>query len=321
MESRPWRALTDSVDMALEARDLVRGDAHEEVPGVRVHEYDRGSVHVTEVVVETEEGARLINKPQGRYVTLDVPGFRTRAAEVKAPLISVLTDQLKAVIPEARELSALVVGLGNRQATPDALGPRTVERLLVTRHVKPLVEQGLRERLRSVAALAPGVLGTTGIETLDIVRGVVREVHPDVVIAIDALAARSLHRLMGSIQIADTGIQPGGGVGNRRQGLNRDSLGVPVVAVGVCTVVQASTIAAEALRILAEAEPGGEEGSGKEWLSPGRQRQLAEQLQPHFDELMVTPKEIDALVDDMAEVLAESLNRSLQPGLKRDEWT
>ncbi|MCL4493562.1 MAG: GPR endopeptidase [Firmicutes bacterium] len=317
-----FRPIQVSTDMAIEARDIVRGDAHEEVPGVRVDRKNDQGVEITRVNVFTDEGARLMGKPQGHYITLDVPQFRERNAQVRKGLIRVLTEELKNLIPETVERTVLVVGLGNWNATPDALGPRVVERLLVTRHLTGVVPDDIRQRMRSVAAVAPGVLGTTGIETLDMIKGIVNESGPDLVIAVDALAARSLDRLLGSVQIADTGIHPGSGVGNRRQGLNQDTVGVPVVAIGVCTVVQAMSIAEEAVHLLAQ-ELANDVKFYKilEELGESNQKGLMQEvLGERLGELMVTPKEIDLLINDMADVLAEALNRTLQPRLDRSEW-
>lgn len=317
-----FRPIQVSTDMAIEARDIVRGDAHEEVPGVRVNRSQQGDVEITRVEVFTDEGARLMGKPQGHYVTLDVPHFKDRDSSLRQRLTSVLTNQIKDLVPETVEDSVLVVGLGNWNATPDALGPRVVERLLVTRHLSDIVPEDVRMRMRAVAAVAPGVLGTTGIETLDMIKGIVDETHPDLVIAVDALAARSLDRLLGSVQIADTGIHPGSGVGNRRQGLNQDSVGVPVLAIGVCTVVQAMSIAEEAVHFLAK-QLADDVKFYKilEELGESNQKGLIQEvLGDQLGGLMVTPKEIDLLINDMADVLAESLNRALQPQLDRSEW-
>ncbi len=309
-------------DMAIEARDIVRGDAPSEIPGVRVRENERDGILVTEVEIFEAAAEKLMGKPRGHYVTLDVPAFKNRDPDLKVKLTDCLTAELKALVPQSLKKSILVVGLGNWNATPDALGPRVVERLLVTRHLGSVVAEDIRQRMRSVAAVAPGVLGTTGIETLDIIRGIVNESRPDLVIAIDALAARNLDRLLGSVQIADTGIHPGSGVGNHREGLTRESVGVPVIAIGVCTVVQSISIAQEAVHLLAEqlADDMAFYDILKE-MAPSEQRGLIDEvLGSRFSELMVTPKEIDVLIDDMAEVLGEALNRTLQPELEKHEW-
>ncbi len=311
-----------STDMAIEARDIVRGDAHAEVPGVRVNRKNDQGVEITRVEVFTDEGARLMGKPRGHYITLDVPHFRERNATVRRGLIDVLTAELNHLIPENIERSVLVVGLGNWNATPDALGPRVVERLLVTRHLANVVPEDVGKRMRSVAAVAPGVLGVTGIETLDMIKGIVKESKPDLTIAVDALAARNLDRLLGSVQIADTGIHPGSGVGNRRHGVTEDTVGVPVLAIGVCTVVQAMSIAEEAVQLLARqlADEVKFYKILKELGETNQKGLVQEVLNERLGELMVTPKEIDLLINDMADVLAESLNRSLQPRLDSSEW-
>lgn len=316
---QPIRVVTD---MAIEARDIVRGEAHEEVPGVRVEKDGDQQIEITRVEIFNSQGAHLMGKPEGHYITLDVPGFKDRDAGVRAALVDVLSDQLKTLIPDNLAKSVLVVGLGNWNATPDALGPRVVERLLVTRHLSELVPEDVRERMRPVAAVAPGVLGTTGIETLDMIKGIVAQAHPDLVIAVDALAARSLDRLLGSVQIADTGIHPGSGVGNKRQGLSHESVGVPVTAIGVCTVVQAMSIAQEATHMLVQqlADDAKFYKILQEMGEPSQNALMEEVLGDRLGGLMVTPKEIDLLINDMADVLAEALNRALQPRLDRSEW-
>lgn len=310
-------------DMAIEARDIVRGEAREEIPGVRVQETQDRGVEVTSVEITEESAEKLMGKPRGHYVTLDVPHFKDRDPDLKHGLTAVLTDEIKRLIPQETQTSVLVVGLGNWNATPDALGPRVIDRLLVTRHLNEVVPVDIRDRMRPVSAVAPGVLGTTGIETLDIIRGIVQEVKPDLVVAIDALAARNIDRLLGSVQIADTGIHPGSGVGNRRQGLSQESVGVPVIALGVCTVVQSISIAQEAVHMLSN-QLADDVTFYKilEEMGPSEQKGLVnEVLGSRFAGLMVTPKEIDMLIDDMADVVGEALNRALQPKLDRTEWS
>ena len=309
-------------DMALEARDIVRGKAQQEVPGVKVEERKLEGIQITGVEIFEEEAERLMGKPQGHYTTLDVPAFKERDPDLKERLSAAIAGELAPMIPDALDACVLVVGLGNWNATPDALGPRTVERLLVTRHLASLVPQDIRDRMRPVAAIAPGVLGTTGIETVDIIRGVVREVRPDRVLAIDALAARNLDRLLGSVQIADTGIHPGSGVGNRRQGLTETTLGVPVTALGVCTVVQSVSIAQEAVQLLANqlADEVKFYEILQQMAEPEQRGLIDEVLGNKLGDLMVTPKEIDVLIDDMAEVLAAAINQVLQPRLDPTEW-
>ena len=317
-----FRPIQVHTDMAIEARDIVRGAADQEIPGVRVDEHNLGAVRITQVEILEAEAEQLMGKPRGHYITLDVPTFKERDPDLKQELIRAIAEEMTGMIPSALDHSVLVVGLGNWNATADALGPRTVERLLVTRHLEAVVPADLRARMRPVAAIAPGVLGTTGIETLDIIRGVVKEAKPDLVIAIDALAARKLERLVGSVQIADTGIRPGSGVGTQLKGLTEEAVGVPVVAVGVCTVVQSISIAQEAVGLLANQLKGSAKFYDilREFNGDEQRDLINEVLGSRLGDLMVTPKEIDVLVNDMADVLAEALNRALQPRLDPEEW-
>lgn len=322
MADTVFRPISVHTDMALEARDIVRGRASKEVPGVKVREWHRGGVLTTQVHVTSEAGAKLIGKPRGHYITLDAPQFKDRDSELRGTLTDQLAEQLSLLLARPKAEKILVVGLGNWNATPDALGPRVVDRLLVTRHLTAVVPEDVRNRMRPVAAVAPGVLGTTGIETVDIIRGIVQETHPDLIVAVDALAARKVERLVASIQIADTGIHPGSGVGNRRHGITQDTIGVPVMAIGVPTVVLASGIVLQALQMLAS-QLKGEAALYQivHQMDGPEQRELVEEvIGTQMGGLMVTPKEIDVLVDDMADVLAEALNRALQPDLDRSEW-
>lgn len=305
-------------DMAVEAHDLLRGQAQANVPGVRTENETHGQTTVSRVFIETDEGARRMGRLQGQYITLDCPGLRERNRTLQTGVATLAATELRNLLQLQAADEVLVVGLGNWQATPDALGPRVVESLLVTRHLRPYVPVDLRGDLRGVAAVAPGVLGLTGIETFEVVSGLVQHVKPSLVICVDALAARSVSRLCTSIQMADSGIAPGSGIGNRRQALNRETLGVPVYAIGVPTVVHALTVASDAVDALAA---NGRLGIGHQWPgSPAEKRQLLfDHLSPDLGELIVTPKEIDRMVSDTAHLLAEAINQALHPDMTRDE--
>ncbi|MBX6378928.1 MAG: GPR endopeptidase, partial [Clostridia bacterium] len=283
------------------------------VPGVDVQSEARGGVRVTRVVVRDQEGARALGKPPGRYTTIEAPGVRRRERDTLEQLARALATEIAAAHPLADDTQVLVVGLGNWNATPDALGPRVVANLTVTRHLRDHVPADLRGGLRSVAAVAPGVLGLTGIETSEIVGGIVDRVRPDLVLVVDALASQSVNRLLTTVQLADTGIQPGSGVHNDRAGISRESLGVPVLAIGVPTVVQASTIAVEAMDLLTGRLQRGT--ADPFWRLPSRERAavVRDTLYPFVGDLMVTPKEIDVLVDDLASAVAAGINAALHP--------
>ena len=264
----------------------------------------------TVVRIEDERAERELGRPKGTYVTLSCPQSMTIDLNTRRALSGEIARTLREMLP-AKARTVLVTGLGNRSVTPDALGPRTVERVLVTRHMDGTLPEDVKRRRGSVCAAAPGVLGVTGIETAEVLRGMAAHVKPDAVIAIDALAARDSRRICSTVQIADTGISPGSGVGNHRKALTRETLGVPVIAVGVPMVVYASTIARDAVSALA----GGEEGEDEERLSACVERVVSERL----GEMIVTPREVDALVERMAGIVAEGLNLALHPGLDADE--
>ncbi|MGM9537845.1 MAG: GPR endopeptidase [Candidatus Onthomonas sp.] len=274
-------------DLAIEATQLLNPQQAGEIPGVTVTEDTVQGFPVTQVEIISSEGAEAVGKPQGRYLTLELGGLLRREAGAFPRAAQALARELGRLLPEGEGLPALVVGLGNRLVTPDAVGPRAADHTMVTRH---LIQHSPEQfaPFRPVAALAAGVLGTTGVESGELIRAVTDRIQPGLVIAIDALAARSVHRLCSTVQLADTGIIPGSGVGNARAALNRETLGVPVIAIGVPTVVDAATLAAD----LTGQEAEGELGS-----------------------LLVTPKDIDVLVSDVAKVIGYGVNLALQPGL------
>lgn len=311
-------------DLAVEATAALRGRRGTEIPGVRMEERTEGGVRISRVEVFSPEGEQAIGKKQGRYITLDAPELRDRNMDVQEEIGQILVRELTALLNlrDDTSQSVLVVGLGNANATPDALGPRVVRKLLVSRHLKDYVPEELKGGLRPVAAVAPGVLGSTGIETGEIIQGIVEHIHPDIVIAIDALAARSLERIGTSIQLSDTGIHPGSGLGSRRVGLNRETLGVPVYAVGVPTVVHAATIVYDTIEMLGTTLRG--KNPFFEALTrydPQERRELIQQvLDPRVGPLVVTPKEIDELIDDMARLIAGALNAALHTSVASQEF-
>lgn len=289
-------------DLALEARGSLP------VEGVKLE----SGIERTVVRIRTKDMAEELGRPIGTYVTLSCQQAMTIELDVRRALSREMSKAIREMLPDDPK-SVLVAGLGNRSVTPDALGPRTVERVLVTRHMQGCLPEDVEKRLSSVCALAPGVLGVTGIETAEVLRGMTEHVKPDAVIAVDALAARSSNRICSTIQIADTGIAPGSGVGNHQKALSWETLGIPVIAVGVPMVVYASTIASDALSDLMRSGGGSE--ADEETLTQSVERVVSRQL----GDLIVTPREVDALVDRMAGILAEGINLALQPELEADE--
>ncbi|MBC7339224.1 MAG: GPR endopeptidase [Firmicutes bacterium] len=308
-------------DLALEASERVRARTGREIPGVAVQEFSRDGIKITRVTIEDENGAALMGKPPGTYVTVEAPELRSRSRDLADRLSGVIAEQLSDLARLPPEATVLVVGLGNWRATPDALGPRVVEQLFVTRHLRDLVPPELKGRMRALCAIAPGVLGTTGIETGEVIRGIASRVKPDLVVAVDSLAARSLDRIMTTVQLADTGIRPGSGVGNRRLSVDRESVGAPVIAVGCPTVVYAMTIAMEAIDQLSQRVP--QAGTLRSYLqgldARGKQEFLSGILRPLMGEMVVTPKEVDADVEEMARIIAGAINAAFHPGITEDE--
>lgn len=268
--------------------------------GVARSERDAGSLKIQRISIETEEAAKTIGKPVGEYITITTPPL-AGSEEAGEEELCEIAQELASLLP--KEGLILVVGLGNNDITPDAIGPRTIHQVLATRHIagETARQIGL-EGLRPTAAIAPGVLGQTGIESSEIVQSVVDEVDPAAVIVVDALASRSAARLGCTIQIASSGISPGSGVMNTRRALSRETLGVPVVSVGVPTVVDASTLAGDLLRV--------EE-------KPDMDRRAL--FEPHGQQMMVTPRDIDQLIGHACKTLSMAINKALQPQLSLEE--
>lgn len=288
-------------DLALEQRERFVSDQIE-IPGVAVEETydDMCEVRVTTVRIETENGAAVIGKPVGNYITLEAPKMAEADESYHREISGKLMEVLEGCLPEKEDgQSILIIGLGNRNVTPDALGPLVVEHLDITRHlVKEYGKYALGgEADRLVSAVVPGVMGQTGMETVEIVRGIVEETEPDFVIAIDALAARSVRRLNRTIQIANTGIAPGSGVGNHRNAITKETVGVPVIAIGVPTVVDAATIVGDSIEeYVAKCRDEGMR-ENKEHLIP-----------PYLYGMFVTPKDIDETMERTSYTISEALN-------------
>lgn len=269
--------MLNRTDLAIESHKSAIGD------GVSVETREKDCVEITEVIVETDEAEKRLSKPKGRYITIraedlmhDTSVYQS-VCEIVAESISKLAENKSDV---------LVAGLGNRAITPDALGPEVVSRVFVTNHIKEQLKYDFVEKLGRVSAIAPGVLGTTGMETSDILRGVINQKKPDLVIAVDAFAASDMENISVTVQVSDTGLIPGGGVANRRNAINEESLGVPVIAIGVPTVVDANILTNGAY---------------------------------NRGELVVTPKDIDIVIDRAAKVIANGINLAIHNNLTIDE--
>ncbi|HMM20179.1 MAG TPA: GPR endopeptidase [Selenomonadales bacterium] len=307
---------TPRTDLALEAREALTRNTREDIPGVRVETAEDDEILINRVTIATPEAARMMGKLPGRYVTLECPGLRYKNTPLEEKVMKHLAEELVALVSLPKNATILVVGLGNWNITPDALGPRAVDKVVVTRHLQNMISPELKGGVRSVCAIAPGVLGITGMETGEIVQGIVGKIKPDLVLAVDALAAASSKRVITTVQLADTGISPGSGVGNKRFGLTRETLGVPVVAIGVPTVVHASTIAMDTLNTLQDHAAFARYFKSMADLSDQDRQVIIRQVLPDtLGDLMVTPKEVDRLIEDIADIVAGGINQAMHPNI------
>jgi spore protease len=313
-------------DLALEAKEIATQTAGE-IPGIWSETEKDSGITVSRMHIQTQEGAQKLGKMIGHYVTLEVPELRQGDTTLQDKVATSFAREFEAFLERIginETSSVLVVGLGNWNVTPDALGPLVVENIMVTRHYFELMPGQVSPGYRRVSAVAPGVLGTTGIESSDIVHGIVERSKPDLVIAVDALAAKSLDRVNTTIQIADTGIHPGSGIGNKRKGLTQDILGVPCIGIGVPTVVYASTIVNNTMDMVFAHMKNHSPETGQLFgvfgtLQDDERLQLVKEvLQPLGHDLLVTPKDIDKFMEDIANIIASGLNAALHEAVDTD---
>ncbi|KON86981.1 peptidase [Sporosarcina globispora] len=354
-------------DLAIEAREMViserlKDNVHQQenisqIEGVIIKEKEENDIKISFVEV-TKEGAKALGKKEGKYLTLEVTGIRQQDTELQHKVETVFASEISQFIKQLginEDASCLIVGLGNWNVTPDALGPQVCENLLITRHLYQLQPESVEEGYRPVSAISPGVMGLTGIETSDIIYGIVEKIKPDFVIAIDALASRSIERVNSTIQISDTGIHPGSGVGNKRKEISKETLGIPVIAIGIPTVVDAVSITSDTIDYILKhfgkemkegdrpsraLAPAGmtfgekrklteddlpEEHHRKTFLGmigtlpeEEKRKLIYEVLSPLGHNLMVTPKEVDVFIEDMSNLIANGLNAALHQKVNQD---
>ncbi len=307
-------------DLAIEAHEMLSAGSNGEfsVRGVNVEEDNsEGYIKVTRVRVDTEDGARELGKPVGNYITIEMPARFYGQQEIYEKMCQRCAKELASITGQklsGEDDTVLVVGLGNREITADSLGPKVISSLMITRHLKKYMPEEIDEGIRPVCAIAPGVLGTTGMETEEIVRGLTEKISPRLVVVIDALCSGRVERINATIQITDTGITPGAGVGNKRKTINSDTLGVPVIAIGVPTVVDAATIAAAGLELAF----GDSDNNINDELSQDpvdRYDRIRAVIEPEFGNMIVAPKDVDSITDDISSVIANGINISLHRGI------
>ncbi len=315
-------------DLAVEAKEMYmeNGAIIEEIKGVEAEDevFDCG-ISVTRVMITDENGEKILGKPEGRYITVELPDNGQVRQETYEEACRICAKELCTLLKKSVDDTALVVGLGNRNITADAVGPKCVDSVLVTRHLLEYMPEEIDSRLRSVCAVSPGVLGITGIETGEMVKGLVEKVKPSVVIAVDALCSRRMDRVNSTIQMSDTGITPGAGIGNKRMAIDEKTLGVPVIAIGVPTVIDAATIAGDTIDVLLEdlRNNAKENEPLYKMLSivanEDKYILIKQVLKEGYGDFVVTPKEVDTLVGRVADIIANGINIALHKGITLDD--
>lgn len=315
-------------DLVVEAKEMYTEEHKDEkdIDGIEVVEERESDIKVTTVKIKNEGGAKKLGKPQGNYITIDIPNFTAYDGNTMDDVSKVLAEVLGRLVNIGTEKTALIVGLGNRKVTPDALGPKVTEKIMVTRHLQTVMPEAIDDSVRPVCSIAPGVLGITGIETNEIIKAVVDKVKPDLVICIDALAARRIERVNTTIQIGDTGISPGAGVGNNRMKINEESLGVKVIAIGVPTVVDAVTIANDSIdlvidSLISEASSGNDFYKMLKSLDKSEKGSLIREVlsSEAIGDMIVTPKDIDLVIDSLSKIIANGINMAVQPNMDMED--
>ncbi len=304
-------------DMAIERNDIYRkqNNIENQIDGIITEEEQKEDINISRVKILNEQGEKALAKPKGDYVTLDVKNIKNIDEEGIQKIAEVLGDELRKIIKKhiTDTEDILVVGLGNLYVTPDALGPKVVPNIEVTRHILQYIPSAMPEDTRPVSAISPGVLGVTGIETMEILKGIVDNIKPKMLIVIDALATRSIERISSSIQIADTGIVPGAGVGNTRKEISIRTLGIPVIALGIPTVVDLASITNDCIDLFIESLQ--QKAMSNDYLNKLREKdnyeEIKEALIPKDYNMIVTPKEIDKLIENMSKIVAKGINISL----------
>lgn len=304
-------------DLAIETREMYKTaqKLDDEIPGVKTTVNDEDvDILITKVEITTSEAEKALSKPQGVYVTIETQKLKEDHGEADEKIAKKISEEIRNLCKLSSGDTVLVVGLGNSDVTADALGPKVISEIEITRHLLEYVPEYVEPGTRPVCAISPGVLGTTGIETGEIIKGIVEKIEPKLIIAVDALASRKMQRVSTTVQISDTGITPGSGIGNKRNAINKETLGVPVVAIGVPTVVDAATIAQDTLDLMLsklEENPNKLRDTIKELSEQEKYGYIREILAPAELNYIVTPSEIDEIITNVSKILAKSINLAI----------
>ncbi len=317
----PFNARTD---LAIESREMFMEASllENDIEGVDVEaDEPYEGTKITRITINSEKGASVLQKPCGKYITLDIPPAIYEEQKIYENVCKAVASELDSLIPDKEKGTVLVVGLGNRNVTPDALGPAVVDSLLISRHLIEYIPEEIDQRLRPLCAIAPGVLGITGIETGEIVKGICGRVRPSLLIVIDALCSRNMKRINTTIQISNSGITPGAGIGNHRMAINKEALGIPVIAIGVPTVVDAATITGDTINLVVKnlRDNAGENKPLYKMLSTieseDKYELIKQALSENIGNFIVTPKDIDKVIEDISSVIANGINISVHQGI------
>ena len=307
-------------DLANERRDIYQkaNNLESAIDGIESEQKEIDSnIKIERVFITNENGEKALGKPKGDYITIDIKNLKIAREEQIQKASDVLTDELNKILEKhiTRKDEVLVVGLGNIYVTPDSLGPKVINEIDITRHIQKYMPEVLDENTRNVCGISPGVLGTTGMETLEIIKGIVDKVKPKLVIVIDSLASRSIERISSSLQISDTGIVPGSGVENARAELSINTLGIPVIAIGIPTVVELATLISEGIDIFIDRLQ--DKAQSNECLNKlqeeDKYEEVKEALKVGEYNMVVTPKEIDDLIENMKDIVARGINQTIVP--------
>lgn len=304
-------------DMAVERTDIYKkvNNIQKDINGIEAENELQKDIEISRVKITNEEGEKALAKPIGNYITLDVKNMKTADDEKIEEIAEAVANELRNVIGKHINDTEdiLVVGLGNLEVTPDSLGPKVISHIEITRHILEYMPKLMPADTRPVSAISPGVLGTTGIETMEILKGIVENIKPKLLIVIDALAARSIERISSSIQIADTGIVPGAGVDNKRKEISKKTLGIPVIALGIPMVVDLASITNDCINLFIESLQ--QKAMSNEYLNELKEKdnyeEIKEALIPRDYNMIVTPKEIDILIENMSKIVSKGINKAL----------
>ncbi len=311
-------------DLAIEIQEQYSDTGEDSGVKIKYDKVEDLNISITTVEVMNKLGSDSLGKPVGKYITIECEEMKGPDREIHDVIIEVATNKIKELIKIKKDDRVLIVGLGNEFVTPDAIGPKVVRKAIVTGHIFDMWESDVQENFSRVYAISPGVMGQTGVETVDIVKGVVEKVKPNYVIVVDALAGRKIERINSTIQISDSGIVPGAGIGNVRRGLNKETIGVPVIAIGVPTVISTTTLVSDSIDyIIEELAKNTEENENLKSifnLEEARKYEIINEiLQPYTANMFVTPKEIDEVVERLSNIIANSINLSINLGLTKED--